>query len=69
MVEVVRCTNGPYCLGDHHGWDCPASDPMGDVLAQMMDPSPNPILEQSRRAILRTWGVEVEPLEERHGPT
>jgi hypothetical protein len=68
MAEVVKCVEGPYCHEDHHGWDCPMSDPLGDVLAQMMVPNGNPILERSRRAMLKTWGVEVKPLEESDEP-
>jgi hypothetical protein len=60
MAAVVECTHGPSCSLDRHGWDCPMSDPMGDVLRHMMDPSPNPILEQSRRTMLKQYGVDVE---------
>lgn len=31
------------------------SDPQGDVLRQMMDPLPNPILEAARQSMLRFW--------------
>jgi hypothetical protein len=62
--EVVQCVSGPYCHEDQHGWDCPMSNPMGDMQRMMMDWHANAILEQSRRALLREWfGVEVEPLE------
>lgn len=50
--EVVVCVAGPNCKGDDHGWDCPLSDPEGDVLRMMMDPIANPILEKARRAML-----------------
>ena len=55
--EVVECINGPACKGDHHGWDCPLSDPLGDVLRSIAfaDPLANPILEESRLAILKKW--------------
>lgn len=57
--EVVECVEGPACHDDHHGWDCPLSDPLGDCLRVLMDPSPNPILERSRQATLSRFGVEV----------
>jgi hypothetical protein len=60
---VVECSRGPACGSlhpDHHGWDCPLSDPLGDVTRQMMDPLDNPILERSRRALLADYGITVE---------
>lgn len=57
--EVVWCSQGPSCEGDHHGWDYPLSDPMGDALRVLMDPMPNPILEENRRKILAQYGVKV----------
>lgn len=34
---VVVCSQGRSCRGDHHGWDCPLSDPMGDCLRTLLD--------------------------------
>ena len=59
--EVVLCVRGPACRFDHHGWDCPLSDPLGDVLRQMMDPLPNPILEQVRQDMLAKFLPTEEP--------
>lgn len=62
-MTTVECSHDPACGSlrpDHHGWGCPLSDPHGDVLRALMDPHPNPILEKSRRAMLSTWGVEVQ---------
>lgn len=53
--ETVQCSHGDVCDGDHHGWDCPLSDPQGDVLRALMDPHPNPILEASRKAMVERW--------------
>lgn len=61
MKETVDCAHGPACgsLGpDHHGWDCPLSDPHGDVLRALMDPLTNPLLDSVRRDILRHWTPE-----------
>ena len=64
MREVVRCSGDDqaqrivgtnHCAGDRHGWGCPLSDPMGDMLRMMMDPLPNPILEQARQDIVKAW--------------
>lgn len=53
------CTKGPHCDGlMRHGWDCPQSNPLGDVLAMMADPLDNPLLERGRRAMLKDYGVE-----------
>lgn len=60
--EVVTCAHGHACTGESHGWDCPLSDPMGDMLRAMMPPDgtlPNPILERARRDILAGMGVPV----------
>ena len=62
MKPVVECSHGTSCYDDHHGWDCPLSDPQGDLLRTMMDPSPNPILERSRRTLLEQYGgISMEP--------
>jgi hypothetical protein len=53
----VTCSRGRACHGDHHGWDCPLSDPQGDVLRTLMDPMANPILEAARRELLSTFGA------------
>jgi hypothetical protein len=57
MSQVVTCSRGRACHGDHHGWDCPLSDPQGDVLRTLMDPMANPILEAARRELLSTFGA------------
>lgn len=56
MREVVECVSGPCCCGDHHGWDCPLSDPVGDVLRAIpVEPHPNPILEKVRKEMMEKW--------------
>lgn len=50
-----RCCDGAF----KHGWDCPQSDPVADTLALFGPPLDDPILEQSRRAMLAKFGVEV----------
>jgi hypothetical protein len=55
------CTCHPGCRTEpdgiiQHGWSCPEADPMADVLSAMVGPPlDNPILEESRQAILRRW--------------
>lgn len=53
---MTACVHGPSCSGpDRHGWDCPASDPMGDVLTGLAGPLDNPILEGARADLARRW--------------
>lgn len=62
MKEVVECAEGPCCGGkggynaDHHGWDCPLSDPVGDVLRAIpAEENANPILEKFRKDLMAEW--------------
>lgn len=40
----------------HHGWACPESDPMADILAAMVgEPLANQLLEESRQKLIDFW--------------
>jgi hypothetical protein len=70
--ETVVCAKGVVCGSesygpDHHGWDCPLSDPLGDCLRALGPVNANPILEGVRRKMMADFGVTVEPLDASEG--